>query len=470
MENKIYKKNDILKVDITDLDTDGNGIGKVDGYTLFIKDTYPGDKCLVKIMKAKKSYAFAHLEEIIMPSLDRVGSKCERAKACGGCTLQGLSYEAQVRYKQNKIVNNLVRLGGFDKEYIESICEPFLESEVPYRYRNKAQYPVGYNKSGELITGFYAGHSHNIIPVRDCMLGPMENREILNVIFDWMRDCKIGAYVPGMSRGIRHILIRKGYATGEIMVCLVVSTNKIFTDKNCDILVKGLQNPNDNICSVSYSVNSADTNVIMGDNYQVLYGKPTICDYIGSLKFEISPLSFYQVNPAQTVRLYGKALEYANLSGNEIVWDLYCGIGTISLFMAQKAGKVFGVEIVPQAIEDAEKNAQINGLTNTEFYVGKAEEVLPREVKNDVEKSHPDVIVVDPPRKGCDEQCLNTMLQIAPARIVYVSCDSATLARDLRILVDGGYTLTKVCGCDMFSQTVHVETVVLMSKVNTVKG
>lgn len=466
MENKVYKKNDILNVLVTDLDNDGNGIGKVDGYTLFIKDTYPGDECLVKIMKAKKSYAFAHLEQVVTPSKLRVDAPCPKAKACGGCQIQGMSYEGQLSFKENKVKNNLVRIGGFDADFIDSIWEPIIGSEVPFRYRNKAQYPIGYDvKQGKVIAGFYAGHSHNIILVEDCLLGPEENKDILKAVFRWMKECRISHYdAANKLSGLRHVLIRKGFTTGQIMVCLVVSSQKIMSkekEEKLAILLSGIEG----MTSISYSVNTEDTNVIMGDNYTCIWGEPTIEDYIGELRFKISPLSFFQVNPAQTVKLYGKALEYAALTGGETVWDLYCGIGTISLFMASKAKVVYGVEIIPQAIDDAIENAKLNGLDNTVFLVGKAEEVLPREIKADEEKAHPDVIVVDPPRKGCDSECLNTMLSMSPDRIVYVSCDSATLARDLRILVDGGYELVKATACDMFSQSVHVETVVLMSRV-----
>ncbi len=469
---KTYKKDDILTVTIEDFSEDGLGIGKADGYALFVKDTVVGDTCRVKIMKAKKNYAFAHLEEVIKPSSFRISPSCEKAKACGGCQLQALTYEKQLEFKETRVKNNLVRIGGFDKEFIDSISESILANDNPFRYRNKAQYPIAWDKKTNApIAGFYAGHTHSVIPVKDCLLGPEEFSEIMSIILDFIKSEKIPVYSAEEKRkGIRHVLLRKGFTTGEIMVCLVLSDEPALKDK--DKLISLLKAKN--VTSLSVSINPHDTNVIMGDNYKTIYGKDTITDYIGDLKFNISPLSFFQVNPTQTKKLYAKALEYASLSGEEAVWDLYCGIGTISLFLAKDAKKVYGVEIIPEAIDDARENAKINDIENAEFFVGKAEEVIDRiwsEQKDNHDSNsdgykmtHPDVIVVDPPRKGCDELCLSTMLKMQPDRIVYVSCDSATLARDLKILCEGGYELKKICACDMFSQSVHVETVCLLSQ------
>ncbi len=470
---KTYKKDDILTVTIEDFSEDGLGIGKADGYALFVKDTVVGDTCRVKIMKAKKNYAFAHLEEVIKPSSFRISPSCEKAKACGGCQLQALSYEKQLEFKETRVKNNLIRIGGFDKEFIDSISESILANDNPFRYRNKAQYPIAWDKKTNApIAGFYAGHTHSVIPVKDCLLGPEEFSEIMSIILDFIKSEKIPVYSAEEKRkGIRHVLLRKGFTTGEIMVCLVLSDESALKDK--DKLISLLKAKN--VTSLSVSINPHDTNVIMGDNYKTIYGKDTITDYIGDLKFNISPLSFFQVNPTQTKKLYAKALEYASLSGEEAVWDLYCGIGTISLFLAKDAKKVYGVEIIPEAIDDARENARINDIENAEFFVGKAEEVIDRiwsEQKDNHDSNsdgykmiHPDVIVVDPPRKGCDELCLSTMLKMQPDHIVYVSCDSATLARDLKILCEGGYELRKICACDMFSQSVHVETVVFLGKI-----
>lgn len=460
-----YKKNDILVIDITDIGTDGEGIGKMDGYTLFVKDALPGDKAKVKIMKAKKNYAYAHLEQIVEPSKDRVKPKCPIARQCGGCQLQAINYERQLKFKNDKVKNNLIRIGGFEEKLINDIMEPIGGMDEPFRYRNKAQYPIGYDKNGELIAGFYAGRTHSIINKTDCILGAPENKEILERVLNWMRAFKIRAYNEEKGTGlVRHVLIRKGFATGQIMVCLVINGEKFVHREEFIRVIAEVEG----VTSISYSMNTSRDNVIMGDNYHTIYGNDTIEDYIGELKFEISPLSFYQVNPAQTKNMYGKALEYANLTGKESVWDLYCGIGTISLFMASKAKQVYGVEIIPQAIDNAKENAKANNIDNAIFFVGKAEEVLPEFYENSKnagsDMMHPDVIVVDPPRKGCDELCLNTMLKMQPDRIVYVSCDSATLARDLKYLHEGGYELKAVKAFDNFPQTIHVESVVLITR------
>lgn len=468
---KAYKKGDILEAVIVDMDSEGMGIGKVDGYTVFVKDAVVGDTCRVKIMKAKKNYGYAHLEEILIPSSFRVTPKCEKAKACGGCQLQAVSYERQLEFKRDKVKNNLVRIGGFEEAFVESKEELIIGADNPFRYRNKAQYPVAFDrKTNEIVTGFYAGHTHTVIPVKDCVLGPEEFGLIMTEIVEWMKAERVWAYsVEPKVNGIRHVLLRKGYTTGELMVCLVISRENLIKDKAKESLIERLTSNFDKVKSISVSVNPDDTNVIMGKTYETLWGSDTIEDYIGELKFKISPLSFFQVNPMQTKLLYEKALEYASLSGGETVWDLYCGIGTISLFLATKAGKVYGIEIIKEAIDDARENAKVNNLNNTEFFVGKAEEVLPEfyEKTDDNKAKNPDVIVVDPPRKGCDDACLETMLKMQPKRIVYVSCDSATLARDLKILAEGGYELERWCACDQFSQTIHCESVCLLSKVNT---
>lgn len=465
-----YQKNDILTIEITDIGTEGEGIGKHEGYTLFVKDTVVGDVAEVKIMKAKKNYAYAHLERIIKPSTDRTTPRCPYAKSCGGCQIQMLDYDAQLRFKQNKVRDDLIRIGGFDADYIDSITEPIIGMEDSFRYRNKAQFPFGYDKNGEIVTGFYAGRTHSIIPNTECLLGVTENREILEVILAWMKENHVTAYDENTLRGlIRHVLIRKGFATGEIMVCLVINPDKKAKNSEYlpgqDALISELVHI-EGVKSISVSINDKNTNVIMGTEVHTIWGEDRIIDKLGEIAFSISPLSFYQVNPVQTKKLYDTALEYAGLTGKESVWDLYCGIGTISLCMATKAGKVYGVEIIPEAIEDARENARINGITNAEFMVGKAEEVLPEFYDNassDSDMLHPDVIVVDPPRKGCDAACLETMIKMAPSRIVYVSCDPATLSRDMKILYEAGYKPMRIRPVDQFCHTVHVETVALLS-------
>ena len=505
MEYSKYQKNDIVTVTIEDIGNDGEGIGKIDGYTLFVKDAIIGDMAEVRITKCKKNYGYARMEKVLIPSSFRVEPKCKLHRQCGGCQIQAMDYKRQLVYKQDKVRNNLLRIGGFTEEQIDAATEPIIGMDEPWHYRNKAQYPVGYDKNGNLITGFYAGRTHDIIANTDCALGAPENKDILEAVLEYMKENHVPAYREKEGTGlVRHVLIRTGFRSGEIMVCLVTNGKKLPGEErlvekllevkfpeNGESVSAGQKMIRDGavhkkLVSVSVSVNTEKTNVIMGKEIRVLWGKDRILDALGGINFEISPLSFYQVNPLQTEKLYGLALDYAGLTGKETVWDLYCGIGTISLFMARKAKQVYGVEIIPEAIADAKENARNNGIDNVQFIVGKAEEVLPQfyagrnmskalvenasyESGKDEERTvdeqmrHPDVIVVDPPRKGCDEKCLETMLAMQPERIVYVSCDSATLARDLRVLCDGGYAVERIRGVDQFGHTVHVETVVKLS-------
>ena len=479
MEGKMeFQKNDLVTVRIEDMSHDGEGIGKVDGYTLFIKDAVLDDVVQAKIMKCKKNYGYARLEKVLTPSSFRVEPKCRFARQCGGCQIQSLSYEKQLEFKQNKVKNNLIRLGGFSEEMVEQIMEPIVGMEEPYHYRNKAQYPIGQDKEGNPVTGFYAGRTHTIIPNTKCFLGNEVNEKILEMVLTHMSEKKISPYNEETHEGlIRHILIRNGFHTNQIMVCIVVNAKPQSFKKleYCDFpkLVEKLKTI-EGMTSISLNFNYDKTNVILGKEYITIWGEEKITDYIyirqipsflpteKRIAFQISPLSFYQVNPQQTEKLYSLALEYAQLTGKETVWDLYCGIGTISLFLAQKAKQVYGVEIIPQAIEDAKENVRRNDIQNAQFFVGKAEEILPK--KYEEEHIYADVIVVDPPRKGCDLECLNTILKMQPERVVYVSCDSATLARDLKILCEGGYELRKVRAVDQFGHTVHVETVCLLSR------
>ena len=450
-----FRKNDLVTLEIEDCGIDGEGIGKADGFTVFVKDAVIGDTVTAKIIKAKKNYGYGRLMEVLKPSPYRVEPKCEFARQCGGCQLQALSYDQQLVFKTNKVKGHLERIGGFT----DIPMEPIIGMDELFHYRNKAQFPVGRNKEGKIVTGFYAGRTHNIIENRDCALGVAENKEVLDRVIAHMEKYGIEPYNEATGKGlVRHVLIRYGYFTKEVMVCLILNGNKLPKEEQ---LVKSLcEIPG--MTSITINVNKKHSNVILGEEIRLLWGQEYITDRIGDISYQISPLSFYQVNPMQTQKLYAKALEYADLHGQETVWDLYCGIGTISLFLAQKAKFVRGVEIVPAAIENAKENAKLNGLENTEFFVGKAEEVLPREYKKN--GVYADVIVVDPPRKGCDETLLETMVEMNPERIVYVSCDSATLARDLKYLCERGYELRKVCPVDQFGMTVHVETVVLLSK------
>ena len=463
-ENQMQKNQTVI-TEITDIGVNGEGIGKVDGYTLFIKDAVIGDQVEAKVTKARKNFGYARLMKILSPSPDRVNARCAFARQCGGCQIQEMSYEKQLEFKARKVRGNLERIGGFPPELLDRVMEPAVGMDQPFGYRNKAQFPFGTDKEGRPVTGFYAGRTHSIIANTDCALGAPVNREILEIILTYMEENHVPSYDEKTGTGvIRHALIRFGFTTKEIMVCLVINSRKLPYEERLVEKLRAIEG----MTSISVSPNMEQTNVIMGSTFRVLWGKEYITDYIGSVKYQISPLSFYQVNPVQTEKLYSLALEYADLQGGESVWDLYCGIGTISLFLAQKAGQVYGVEIVPQAIIDARKNAQINGIENAEFFVGKAEEVLPDyydryKKEHGGERARADVIVVDPPRKGCDEALLETVVKMAPERVVYVSCDSATLARDMKYLCGNGYEVRKVRAVDMFPMTVHVETVVLLS-------
>lgn len=559
-----YKKNDLVMVTIEDMGSEGEGIGRAEGFTLFVKDAVVGDTVLARIVKPKKTYAYARLEKLLKASPFRAEPRCRCHRQCGGCQLQALSYKKQLEFKQNKIRGSLIRIGCFKEALIDWCMEPVVGMEDPWHYRNKAQYPVSTDREGNLITGFYAGRTHTVISNTDCALGAEENRIILETILEYMRENQVSAYDEVTGRGlVRHILIRKGFTSAEIMVCLVINgvvngnasrqqdrvlcesqNEKVSGGKSLENSAvrcvkrvegnplsqetegkqteiekdkkrgrgreKGRGNHGEKdlgeflpaqgkliqslrqipgMKSISVSVNSEKTNVIMGREIHTLWGSDTISDTIHvrdmtrpgypltgrELTFHISPLSFYQVNPVQTEKLYSLALEYAGLTGQETVWDLYCGIGTISLFLAGNAKRVFGVEIIPEAVQDARDNAVRNGISNAEFFTGKAEEVLPafyaerageEELQATADMRHPDVILVDPPRKGCDAACLDTMLKMRPERIVYVSCDSATLARDLKVLCQGGYELKRIRGVDQFGMTVHVEVVCLLSKLN----
>lgn len=455
-------KNERVILKIEDMTTEGEGVGKVNGCALFVKDTVIGDEIEAVVTKMKKNYGYARLLRVIVPSPHRVEAPCPIARPCGGCQLQAMSYEEQLAWKREKVRRNLQRIGGLDVE-----VDPVIGMEHPWRYRNKTQVPVGRDRSGRIQAGFFAGRTHSIIPQEDCLLAPEENGKIIRIVTDFMTEKQIAPYEEEAHCGlVRHILIRKAFATGEIMVCLILNGRSL---PAAGELVQRLRAV-PGMASISLNVNEERTNVILGREIINLFGPGYITDRIGSVSYEISPLSFFQVNPVQTEKLYRTALEFAGLTGSETVWDLYCGIGTISLFLAQKAKMVYGVEIVPAAIDDARRNAVLGGFDNTEFFVGKSEDVLPAWYEEQLRSGavhpgeHPvDVIVVDPPRKGCQESLLATMVQMAPERIVYVSCDSATLARDLKYLCKEGYRVEKVQPCDMFPMTGHVETVCLLS-------
>lgn len=466
------EKNKEYVITVEDIGTDGEGIGHINGIAVFVKDTVPGDVARIKIIKVKKHYAYGRLMELKKASVDRVEPVCPHAKQCGGCSIMQLSYEKQLEWKQKKVADCLKRIGGIMD--VEDKMEPIIgmsnnNGEFPaIRYRNKAQFPVRRDKNGNIVIGFYAGRTHHVINTDVCYLQDKINDEIIKNFRFFMEQYHVEPYDEETNSGlVRHILTRVGKKTGEVMVCVVINGEELIgkcdsSNVNVEQYFVSFMQDIPGMTSVSLNINREKTNRILGDKCRTLWGKDTIMDFIGSVKYQISPLSFYQVNPEQTEKLYKKALEYACLEGEEVVWDLYCGIGTISLFLAQKAKKVMGVEVIPEAIEDARNNAKMNGIENAEFFVGKAEEVLPEQYKKT--GVYADVIVVDPPRKGCDGVALNTMIEMQPKRIVYVSCDPATLARDVKVLAAAGYEVERICAVDQFGHSGHVETVCLLSR------
>jgi 23S rRNA (uracil1939-C5)-methyltransferase len=443
------QKNDYIDVVFEDLTHDGAGVAKVDGYPLFVPNGLPGEKAKIKVIKANKGYGFGKLIELYEKSPYRVDIPSDEAHKFGGCQLEHISYEGQLKYKENQVRQVLTRIGKLENVKVH----PILGMDNPWYYRNKAQVPVG-EKDGKLIAGFFKPRSHEIVDTDESFIQLPEINEAIRQVKEICNELRIPPYDEESHKGIlRHIMARYGKETGELMVVIITRTSDI---PNKEKLVKEIISKLPKVKSIVHNINSKRTNVILGEKTSVLWGNEVIYDYIGNIKFAISALSFYQVNPVQTKVLYDKALDYAGLTGEESVIDAYCGIGTISLFLAQKAKKVFGVEVVPEAIQDAKRNAELNGITNAEFAAGEAEIVIPKWYK---EGNKADVLVVDPPRKGCDETFLQTVLEMKPKKIVYVSCNPATLARDLRILEDGGYQTLEVQPVDMFPHTTHVECV-----------
>ena len=449
-------KNQEVEIIITDLGSEGEGIGHLeDGMTVFVSDALPGDRVIAHITKVNKAYAYAFAAQLLEPSSFRIEAKCPVARKCGGCTFQHMDYARQLEYKQEKVYNCLTRIGGIENPPMEKI----VGADCPFFYRNKAQFPVGTDREGRAVVGFYRRHSHDVVANTECSIQAAVNKPVLEAVQKFLNDYRIAPYNEETGKGlVRHVFTRTGFTSKEFMMCIVVNGDSL---PHSEVLVEAVKEiaakEGYELKSFSLNIHKKNTNVIMGDKCVPLYGELYIEDYIGDVKFRISPLSFYQVNPEQTRKLYDLAKEYAGLTGQEVLWDLYCGIGTISLYLSSGAKKVYGVEIVPEAIADARVNASLNNIKNAEFFVGASEDVadsLPT----------PDVIVVDPPRKGCDQKLLDTIVSVAPARVVYVSCDPATLARDLKFLLQNGYELKRVRPVDQFPHTTHVETVVLMTK------
>ncbi|WP_069648952.1 23S rRNA (uracil(1939)-C(5))-methyltransferase RlmD [Caloranaerobacter ferrireducens] len=450
----VIKLNEIYEAKIEDINHKGQGVAKIEGFTVFIDGGLPGDKCKVKLVNIKKNYGVGEIVSIVEPSTKRVIPKCKLSYACGGCQIQGLDYQEQLKIKTNKVKNDIKKIGHLEDVTIHDT----LGMDNPYRYRNKAQFPVG-RKNKKITIGFYKRGSHEIVDTSSCIIQHEVNDKVIELIRAYMKTYNIKPYDEKTGKGlIRHILTKTAFKTGDVMVVIITNGEKLpYKDKLIEILKSNITN----LKSVIQNINTKKTNVILGDKTKVLFGSEKIIDYIGNLKFNISAKSFFQVNPMQTEVLYNKALEYAELEGDEIVFDLYCGIGTISLFLAQKAKKVYGIEVVKEAIVDAKENARINGIENVEFYEGIAEEIFPKLYNQGIRA---DVVVVDPPRKGCDKEVLDTIVKMSPKRVVYVSCNPSTLARDLKYLDEKGYKTIEIQPVDMFPHTTHVESVVLIKR------
>ena len=446
------KKNDRINLKIDSCSINGSGVGRYDGMAIFVPATAPGDEITAHILKVKKSYAFAKVEEVITPSADRIAPECPVYLKCGGCVFSHMDYEAEKKIKADHVAECFRRIGGISPGF-----ESIIGSDSDCRYRNKAQYPVAIENS-EIRTGFYAPHSHRVIHCPDCLLQPEEFKDILAVFSEYIKKYNISVYDETKNKGLlRHIYIRKGTASGEIMVCAVINGKKLPAENE---LVTMLTEKESAIKSIIINSNTKDTNVILGNKCRTLWGEDCITDILCGLKFRISPLSFYQVNRNQAEKLYNKAAEYASLTGNETLLDLYCGAGTIGLSMAKNVKTVIGVEIVPEAIEDAKINAELNGISNARFICSDAAEAA-ETLKNEGVK--PDVIILDPPRKGCSPEMINTAVEMNPDRIVYVSCDPATLARDCGIFAELGYIAEKATPVDLFPRTGHCECVTLLT-------
>ncbi|KGX88222.1 23S rRNA (uracil(1939)-C(5))-methyltransferase RlmD [Pontibacillus litoralis] len=455
MSKPPVKKNETIELTFEDLTHEGNGVGKLNGYPLFVPYALPGETGKVKVIKVKKNFAIGKLVDVQEASEQRVDPPCDVYTQCGGCQLQHMSYDLQLQMKQKQVQDTMHKIGHLGHVAVH----PVIGMDDPWNYRNKVQIPFGESKNGNLKTGFYRKRSHDIIDMDTCMIQDEHNNRMVETVRRIAEKYGIKPYRESDHSGIlRHIMVRTGQTTGDIMVVIITKTRKL---PHQEAIVQEIRQTFPDVKSIVHNVNNKRTNVIMGERTTVLWGDEYIMDTIGDIKFNISPKSFYQVNPTQTKKLYDQALQYANLQGHETVIDAYCGIGTISLFLAQQAKKVLGVEIVAPAIDDAKKNAKLNNIANAEFYVGEAEKIFPWWQAQGL---RPDVIVVDPPRKGCDEALLNAMIDMQPERIVYVSCNPSTLARDLRILEDGGFETKEVQPVDMFPQTGHVECVSLLQR------
>lgn len=449
-------KNDIINLTITSTSADGSGVGKTqDGMAVFVPLSAVGDVLEVRVLKAKKTYAFGKIERIVTPSSARIEPDCPVFSKCGGCVWRHISYDEECRIKHQKVVDAVTRIGGIK----DAVFSPIIKNDNVSRYRNKAQLPVGADKNGNLLIGFYAFHSHRIIDCNDCLLQPEIFAKVISVTRSFIEQSDNDIYDEKTGKGrLRHLYIRMGEVTKELMVCYVVNGNGL---KQEDILIKMLRENLPALTSVIINTNRNDTNVILGEKNRTAFGRDYITDELCGLKFKISPFSFWQVNRSQAEKLYNKAKDYANLKSDEILLDLYCGTGTIGLTMAKECKTLVGVEIISDAINDAKENAEINSINNARFICGDASSAA-EQLKNEGLK--PDAVILDPPRKGCGEDLVKTIFEMSPSRVVYVSCDPATLARDLKYFEEYNYSVKEITPCDMFSRTAHVESVCLIEK------
>lgn len=454
-EINLVKKDSVYTLEITGMNHQGQGVARFDNFTVFIDGAILGEKVEVRIDNVKKTYAVGNLIKIINPSPNRINPACPVFPNCGGCSLQHLSYKAQLNFKTDLVRQSIKRIGRIG----DAVIHETIGMENAMNYRNKVQYPVGCCKDGQLALGFYERNTHEIIDSPSCMIQDETGCKVKRIVKDFIHENRISVYNESTGEGlIRHLVVRTGFKTGEVMVIIVINGKDLpFKQKLIDGLIFRLPG----VKSIMLNINEKNTNIILGEKNIKIFGEDHITDYIGKYKFFISPFSFFQVNPVQTEILYGKAVEYAGLTGKETVFDLYCGIGSISLFLSEKSKKVYGVEVVEDAIKDAESNAALNGIKNIEFIAGEAEKVVPRIYKQGVKA---DVVIVDPPRKGCDEALLKTLVSMQPERIVYVSCKPSTLARDLYYLAGMGYKTVEIQPIDLFPWTEHVEMVCLLSR------
>ena len=459
LQNRCFmlSKNDIIQLNITSLTSDGDGVARTDeGIVVFVPNTATGDIIDARILKVKKNVAYARVEEIVVPSTDRIEPDCPVSRQCGGCVYRHISYEAELAAKRQKVVDCVTRIGKLNGELVKNI----IPSKNIDGYRNKAMIPVGLDKNGEVIMGFYARHSHRIVPCRNCRLSPEIFNRIADDFYHFISHRPQTVYTPQNRGGIRHLYLRYAESTGDVMVCIVAGKRHFEDDL---ILYDSLKEKHPQIKSIVVNINPDDTNVILGKKCYTVYGEDCITDTLCGLRFDIAPRSFYQVNRAQAERLYGVAKDYAQLTGQETLIDLYCGTGTIGLSMAGDCKRLIGVEIIPEAIENANANAQRNGISNARFICADATEAA---AKLKGEGITPDVIIVDPPRKGLTPELIDTIAQMDPDRVVYVSCDPATLARDLKIFIEKNYSIKEITPVDLFPRTSHVESVVIMSRNN----